>query len=52
METIHIPAYAMRIINTSSKGDQSKWRVGDQWMRQNTRGYEGRAEVLSCELYH
>ena len=28
METIHIPADAVRIIGTSSKGDQSKWRVG------------------------
>ena len=28
METIHIPADAIRIISTSSKGDQSKWRVG------------------------
>lgn len=47
METIHIPADAVRIISTSSKGDQSKWRVGDKWVKQNTRGYEGQAEVLS-----
>ncbi|MER2192440.1 MAG: HipA domain-containing protein [Solibacillus sp.] len=47
METIHIPADAVRIISTSSKGDQSKWRVGDKWIKQNTRGYEGQAEVLA-----
>lgn len=47
METIHIPADAVRIISTSSKGDQSKWRVGDKWVKQNTRGYEGQAEVLA-----
>lgn len=47
MESIHIPADAVRIISTSSKGDQSKWRVGDQWVKQNTRGYEGQAEVLA-----
>lgn len=47
METIHIPKGAVRIISTSSKGDQSKWRVGDKWVKQNTRGYEGLAEVLA-----
>lgn len=47
METIYIPADAVRIIGTSSKGDQSKWRVGDKWVKQNTRGYEGQAEVLA-----
>ena len=47
METILIPADAVRIISTSSKGDQSKWRVGDKWVKQNTRGYEGQAEVLA-----
>ncbi|MED3576000.1 MULTISPECIES: hypothetical protein [Cytobacillus] len=47
MEKIHIPADAIRIISTSSKGDQSKWRVGDKWVKQNTRGYEGLAEVLA-----
>ncbi|MEG0385260.1 MAG: hypothetical protein RR642_10945 [Solibacillus sp.] len=47
METIHIPIDAVRIISTSSKGDQSKWRVGDKWVKQNTRGYEGQAEVLA-----
>lgn len=47
MKTIHIPADAVRIISTSSKGDQSKWCVGDKWVKQNTRGYEGLAEVLA-----
>lgn len=47
METIYIPADAVQIISTSSKGDQSKWRVGDKWVKQNTRGYEGQAEVLA-----
>ena len=28
MEIIHIPIDAERIISTSSKGDQSKWRIG------------------------
>lgn len=47
METIHIPADAVSIISTSSKGDQSKWRVGNKWVKKNTRGYEGQAEVLA-----
>ena len=38
---------AARIISTSSKGDQSKWRVSDKWVKQNTRGYEGQAEILA-----
>ncbi|MER2009777.1 MAG: hypothetical protein ABS939_20260, partial [Psychrobacillus sp.] len=47
METIHIPTDTARIISTSSKGDQSKWRVGDKWVKQDARGYEGQAEVLA-----
>ena len=47
MKKIHIPSDAARIISTSSKGDQSKWRIGDTWVKQNTRGYEGQAEVLA-----
>ncbi|MGF9977326.1 hypothetical protein [Viridibacillus arvi] len=47
METIHIPIDAERIISTSSKGDQSKWRIGNKWVKQNARGYEGQAEVLA-----
>lgn len=37
METIHIPADAVQIISTSSKGDQSKWRVGDRWVKPRIR---------------
>jgi len=53
VEMITIPADAVLIISTSSKGDQSKWHIGDMWIKQNTRGYEGMAEalaslVLSC----
>ncbi|MBK3496511.1 hypothetical protein JFL43_16935 [Viridibacillus sp. YIM B01967] len=47
METIHIPIDAEHIISTSSKGDQSKWRIGNKWVKQNARGYEGQAEVLA-----
>ncbi|MEK4091626.1 hypothetical protein MHH85_13245 [Viridibacillus sp. FSL E2-0187] len=27
--------------------DQSKWRIGNKWVKQNARGYEGQAEVLT-----
>jgi hypothetical protein len=47
MEIIQIPTDATRMISTSSKGDQSKWRVGDKWVKQNARGYEGQAEILA-----
>lgn len=47
MEKIHIPREAIPIISSSSKGDQSKWRIGQRWVKQNTRGYEGQAEVLA-----
>lgn len=50
MEHIYIPPDAERIVSTSSKGDQSKWRIGDKWVKQNTRGYEGQAEVLASLL--
>lgn len=46
MKIIHIPIDAERIISTSSKGDQSKWRISNKWVKQNARGYEGQAEVL------
>jgi hypothetical protein len=53
METIRIPKDAETIVSTSSKGDQSKWLVGDKWLKENTLGYENMAEyvsylVLSC----
>ncbi|MGM9951261.1 MAG: hypothetical protein ACI33P_14105 [Lysinibacillus sp.] len=47
MEKIFIPLDALRIISTSSKGDQSKWCVDGKWIKQNTQGYEGQAEVLA-----
>lgn len=47
MEIIKIPANAVQIISTSSKGDQSKWQLEERWIKQNTRGYEGQAEVLA-----
>lgn len=47
METVHIPIDAEHIFSTSSKGDQSKWRIGNKWVKQNARGYEGQAEVLA-----
>lgn len=47
METIHIPSEAIKIISTSSKGDQSKWRIGNKWVKQNARGYEHQAEILA-----
>lgn len=55
METIHIPIDAERIISTSSKGDQSKWRIGNKWVKQNARSYEGQAEVhasLDMQVYN
>ena len=47
MKTIHIPIDTEWIISSSSKGDQSKWRIGNKWVKQNARGYEGQAEVLA-----
>jgi hypothetical protein len=38
MEKIHIPASAVSIVSTSSKGDQSKWLIKEKWVKQNTRG--------------
>ena len=47
MITINIPQEAIAIVSTSSKGDQSKWRIGNKWVKQNSRGYEDMAEVLA-----
>lgn len=47
METIHIPADAIAIVSTSSKGDQSKWHIKEKWVKQNTRGYEDIAEYAA-----
>ena len=47
MERVHIPAEAISIVSTSSKGDQSKWLVKEKWIKQNTRGYEDIAEYVA-----
>ncbi|OLS38297.1 hypothetical protein BTR22_07375 [Alkalihalophilus pseudofirmus] len=47
MERVYIPQDAKSIISTSSKGDQSKWLVGDKWIKENTRGYENMAEYVA-----
>ncbi|WP_097075194.1 hypothetical protein [Ureibacillus xyleni] len=47
MEIVNIPNGAERIISTSSKGDQSKWQIGNKWVKQNARGYEGIAEYVA-----
>ena len=47
MERIIIPQDAETIVSTSSKGDQSKWLVGDRWIKENTRGYENIAEYAA-----
>ena len=47
METILIPAEAVPIVSTSSKGDQSKWRIKERWVKQNSRGYEDIAEYVA-----
>ena len=39
--------YAISIVSTSSKGDQSKWLVKEKWIKQNTRGYEDIAEYVA-----
>ena len=47
MERVQIPQDAETIVSTSSKGDQSKWLVGDKWIKENTRGYENMAEYVA-----
>lgn len=47
MERIKIPYDADAIISTSSKGDQSKWLVGNWWLKENNRGYENMAEYVA-----
>lgn len=47
MERIQIPQNAETIVSTSSKGDQSKWLVGDKWVKENTFGYENMAEYVA-----
>jgi hypothetical protein len=47
MERVQIPQDAETIISTSSKGDQSKWLVGNKWIKENTLGYENMAEYVA-----
>ena len=47
MERVQIPQDAETILSTSSKGDQSKWLVGNKWIKENTRGYENMAEYVA-----
>lgn len=35
------------LITTASKGDQSKWKVGNLWVKADTQGFEGLAEEFS-----
>lgn len=50
MERIQIPQDAKTIVSSSSKGDQSKWLVGDTWIKENTLGYENMAEYVASLL--
>ena len=57
MITIKIPQEAFAITSALTKGDQSKWCIGNKWVKQNTRGYENLAEVLAslileCSTLH
>ena len=47
MERVRIPQDAETILSASSKGDQSKWLVGNKWIKENTRGYENMAEYVA-----
>ena len=40
MERVHIPADAISIVSTSSKGDQSKWLVKEKWIKQNNTSFK------------
>ena len=35
-------------IQTSSKGNQTKWVVGDYFIKADTFGYESIAEIIVC----
>lgn len=47
MKKIHLPADAARIISTSSMINPNDVSVDDKWVKQNSHGYEGQAEVLA-----
>ena len=36
----------------TSKGNQLKWKLGDQWYKADHMGYEGLSEVLVSRLLH
>lgn len=36
--------------STTSKGDQLKWRIGDWWVKANTKGYKDWAEKVVSDL--
>lgn len=56
MTTLDIPVFDVRGLEpvypviTSSKGNQPKWRVDDNWIKQDFLGYEGVAEVLASNI--
>ena len=39
-----------RIAETSSKGNQEKWREGGRWYKLDLFGYEGLAETVASRL--
>ena len=39
-----------RIAETSSKGNQEKWREGGRWYKLDMFGYEGLAETVASRL--
>lgn len=47
VERIIIPNDADPIISASTKGDQSKWLLGNTWVKENNRGYEIIAEYVA-----
>lgn len=47
VERIIIPNDADPIISASTKGDQSKWLLGNTWVKENNRGYENIAEYVA-----
>ena len=49
MEMILIPKDVPVIVSSSSKGDQTKWLLGNSWGKESTRGNGGIAEYVA---YH
>lgn len=50
LEILQIPKNDETIVSTTSKGDQSKWLVGNKWIKENTRGYENMAEFVASHI--